>query len=120
MKWTGGRRSMAGLLAVLLPPRHQRRLWPSVNPVCAQNGEPVSHCYSGRAGRLRGPGLRAHGFYGTIHSQLLRLLRNIVGDQQNGNNYDDTGIDLTAGLPHLRDALDLGTVSWYLDGKLLH
>jgi hypothetical protein len=117
MKWTGGNGAWPGFW--LFSYRHATNdAYPSVNPVCAQNGEPVSHCYSGELDAFEGQGSQPRGFYGTIHRNSCGCYG--VGDQQNGNNYDDTGIDLTADFHTYGMLWTSSTVSWYLDGKLLH
>jgi beta-glucanase (GH16 family) len=117
MKWTGGNGAWPGFW--LFSYRHATNdAYPSVNPVCAQNGEPVSHCYSGELDAFEGQGSQPTGFYGTIHRNSCGCYG--VGDQQNDNNYDDTGIDLTADFHTYGMLWTSSTVSWYLDGKLLH
>ena len=55
MKWSGGRGAWPGFW--LLSYRHATNpSWPSVNPICSQLGEPVSHCYAGELDVFEGQG----------------------------------------------------------------
>jgi chitodextrinase/beta-glucanase (GH16 family) len=66
---------------------------------------------------FEGQGTEPNVFYGTIHRDSANRCG---GDQQNGNNYQPVGADLTAGF-HTYAALWTPTqVTWYLDDKQLH
>ena len=91
--------------------------WPSVNPYCAQHGLPVAQCYSGELDVFEGQGSEPQAFYGTLHRNSCGCYG--VGDQQNGNNWQPAGVDLTADF-HTYGMLWTATqVTWYLDGRLL-
>jgi beta-glucanase (GH16 family) len=116
MKWTKGNGAWPGFW--LLSYRHATNpSWPSVNPICSQLGEPASHCYAGELDIFEGQGSEPQAFYGTIHRNSCNCYG--VGDQQNGNNWQPGGVDLTAGF-HTYGMLWTPTqVSWYLDGRLM-
>ena len=69
-----------------------------------------------RARRVRGPGIELDVFHGTVHKDSSN---ECFPDQQNDNNYQPTGIDLTAGLHTCRVLWTASTVSWYLDDNFL-
>jgi beta-glucanase (GH16 family) len=118
MKWTGGFNGpWPGFW--LYSYRHATNdAYPSVNPFCSNNGIPVDQCWSGELDVFEGQGPEPRTFYGTIHSNSCDCYG--AKDQQNDNNADDTGIDLTADY-HTYGMLWTPTqVSWYLDGNLLH
>jgi beta-glucanase (GH16 family) len=116
MKWSAGHGAWPGFW--LYSYRHATNpAWPSVNPICSQLGELVSHCYAGELDAFEGQGSEPQAFYGTIHRNSCGCYG--VGDQQNGNNWQPAGVDLTAGF-HTYGMLWTPTqVSWYLDGRLL-
>jgi beta-glucanase (GH16 family) len=116
MKWSGGHGAWPGFW--LLSYRHATNpSWPSVNPICSQLGEPVSHCYAAELDVFEGQGSEPQAFYGTIHRNSCGCYG--VGDQQNGNNWQTGGVDLTADF-HTYGMLWTPTqVSWYLDGRLM-
>jgi beta-glucanase (GH16 family) len=116
MKWSGGHGAWPGFW--LYSYRHATNpSWPSVNPICSQLGEPVSHCYAGELDAFEGQGSEPQAFYGTLHRNSCGCYG--VGDQQNGNNWQPGGVDLTAGF-HTYGMLWTPTqVSWYLDGRLM-
>jgi beta-glucanase (GH16 family) len=117
MKWTKGNGAWPAFW--LLSYRHATNpSWPSVNPICSQLGEPVSHCYAAELDVFEGQGREPNVFYGTIHRNSCGCYG--VSNQQNSNNWTNTGIDLTAGF-HTYGMLWTPTqVSWYLDGQLLN
>jgi hypothetical protein len=116
MMWSGGHGAWPGFW--LYSYRHATNpAWPSVNPICSQLGEPASHCYAGELDAFEGQGSEPQAFYGTIHRNSCGCYG--VGDQQNGNNWQAGGVDLTAGF-HSYGMLWTSTqVSWYLDGRLM-
>jgi hypothetical protein len=117
MRWTKGNGAWPAFW--LFSYRHATNpAWPSINPVCSQLGEPASHCYSGEIDVFEGQGREPNVFYGTIHRNSCSCYG--VSDQQNGNNFQPAGADLTAGF-HTYGMLWTATqMSWYLDGQLLH
>ena len=114
MKWSKGNGAWPGFW--LLSYRHATNAdWPSVNSECVKLGEPVSHCYAGELDVFEGQGSEPQAFYGTIHRNSCGCYG--VADQQNGNNSQSAGVDLTAGF-HTYGMLWTPTqVSWYLDGR---
>ena len=104
-------RRLAGILADSY--RHATNpAWPSVNPICSQLGEPVSHCYAGELDVFEGQGSEPQAFYGTIHRNSCGCYS--IGDQQNGNNWQPAGVDLTAGFHSYGMLWTATQVSWYL------
>jgi beta-glucanase (GH16 family) len=116
MKWSGGRGAWPGFW--LYSYRHATNpAWPSVNPICSRRGESVSHCYAGELDVFEGQGSEPQAFYGTIHRNSCGCYG--IGSQQNGNNWQPAGVDLTADF-HTYGMLWTPTqVSWYLDGRLM-
>ena len=117
MKWTKGNGSWPAFW--LLSYRHATNPnWPSPNAECSQLGEPIAQCYSAEMDVFEGQGSEPQAFYGTIHRNSCGCYG--VPNQQNGNNWQPAGVDLTAGF-HTYGMLWTDTqVSWYLDGRLLH
>ena len=116
MKWSGGHGAWPGFW--LYSYRHATNpAWPSVNPICSQLGEPVSHCYAGELDVFEGQGSEPQAFYGTIHRNSCSCYG--VGDQQNANNWQPAGVDLTAGFHSYGMLWTATQVSWYLDGRLM-
>jgi beta-glucanase (GH16 family) len=114
MRWTKGNGAWPAFW--LLSYRHAvNPAWPSINPKCAQNGEPASHCYSAELDMFEGQGSEPNVFYATVH-------RNSSGDygvqdRQNADNSHGLGQNLTAGF-HIYAALwTPSQVIWYLDGQ---
>lgn len=117
MKWTKGNGTWPAFW--LLSYRHATNpSWPSVNPACAQQGEPVAHCYAGELDVFEGQGSEPNVFYGTIHRNSCDCYG--VSDSQNSNNRQRTGADLTAGFHTYAMLWTVTSVTWYLDGQLLH
>jgi len=94
--------------------------WPQINPICAQLGEPVAHCYGSELDVFEGFG---HILYGGTRTDDVfsgALHRNTSGfygqpDSVRGVLHG-TGLDLSQW--HVYAALWTdSTVSWYLDGQ---
>jgi len=117
MRWTKGAGAWPAFW--LLSHRHATNpAWPSINPFCALNGLAAALCYSAELDVFEGQGSEPNVFYGTVH-------RNSSGDygvrdSQNANNYQDAGVDLTAGFHTYGMLWTATTISWYLDGRYLH
>ena len=56
-------------------------------------------------------------FYGTIHRNSCNCYG--VQNTQNGNNYHNVGVDLTAAFHTYGMLWTASTISWYLDGALV-
>ena len=69
---------------------------------------------SGEIDVMEGQGSEPMVFYGTVHSDSAHS-----SDQQNGNNYQPLGIDLTAGYHTYGVLWTSTTVSWYVDDKFI-
>jgi beta-glucanase (GH16 family) len=65
---------------------------------------------------FEGQGTEPDVFYGTTHKDSSNQC---FPDQQNANNWQPTGIDLTAGFHTYGMLWTASTVSWYLDDRLL-
>jgi len=113
MRWTGGRGAWPGFW--LLSWRHATNpAYPSINPYCALNGLVPALCYSAELDVFEGQGAEPRSFYGTSHRNSCGCYG--LGDQQNGNNWRDAGVDLTADF-HTYGMLWTATqITWYLDG----
>ena len=70
---------------------------------------------SGELDVMEGQGSEPAVFYGTIHRDSAGACG---GDQQNGNNWQPTGTDLTTGFHTYAALWTATTVSWYVDDKL--
>lgn len=117
MKWTGGTGAWPGFW--LYSYRHATNdAYPKINPYCAANGLPAAQCYSGELDAFEGQGSQPQGFYGTVHRNSCDCYG--AADAQNDNNYDDTGTNLTQGFHDYGMLWTATTISWYLDGRLLH
>ena len=117
MKWTKGAGAWPGFW--LLSYRHSvNDSWPSINPYCAANGLPAALCYSAELDVFEGQGREPSVFYGTIHRNSSEDYG--VQNTQNSNNYHDVGVDLTADFHVYGMMWTASTISWYLDGKLIH
>jgi beta-glucanase (GH16 family) len=116
MKWTGGHGAWPAFW--LLSYRHATNpAWPAVNPYCSQNGLPTAQCYSAELDVFEGQGSQPTSFYGTIHRNSSGSYG--VRDQQNANNWQNVGLDLTADF-HTYGMLWTATqITWYLDGRAL-
>jgi beta-glucanase (GH16 family) len=116
MKWTGGHGAWPAFW--LLSYRHATDpAWPAVNPYCSQNGLPTAQCYSAELDVFEGQGSQPTSFYGTIHRNSSGSYG--VRDQQNANNWQNVGVDLTADF-HTYGMLWTATqITWYLDGRAL-
>jgi F5/8 type C domain/Glycosyl hydrolases family 16 len=117
MRWTKGNGAWPAFW--LLSYRHAvNPAWPNLNPICSQLGEPVAHCYSAELDVFEGQGSEPNVFYGTIHRNSSNDYG--VSNQQNGNNYQPAGVDLTADF-HVYGMKWTGSqITWYLDGRQLH
>jgi len=71
---------------------------------------------SGELDVMEGQGTEPNVLYGTIHKDSASRCG---GDNQNGNNYQPVGIDLTAGFHTYAALWTATTVSWYLDDRLV-
>jgi beta-glucanase (GH16 family) len=116
MKWTAGHGAWPAFW--LYSYRHATNpAWPSVNPYCSQNGLPTALCYAAELDVFEGQGSEPRSYYGTIHRDTSGSYN--VGDQQNANNWQDAGVDLTADF-HTYGMLWTATqITWYLDGRAL-
>lgn len=116
MKWTGGHGAWPAFW--LFSYRHATNpAWPNVNPVCSQQGLPTAQCYSAELDAFEGQGSEPTSFYGTIHRNSSGAYG--VRDQQNANNWENVGVDLTAAF-HTYGMLWTATqITWYLDGRAL-
>ena len=116
MKWTKGDGAWPGFW--LFSYRHATNpSWPSLNPYCKNNGLPLAQCYSGELDAYEGQGSEPQSFYGTIHRNSSGDYG--VADQQNSNNWQPAGVDLTSDF-HTYGMLWTATqITWYLDGKPL-
>jgi serralysin len=91
--------------------------YPSINPFCALNGLVPALCYAAELDVFEGQGAEPRAFYGTSHRNSCGCYG--VGDQQNANNWRDSGIDLTADF-HTYGMLWTATqITWYLDGRVM-
>jgi beta-glucanase (GH16 family) len=118
MKWTGGEGGWPGFW--LYSYRHATNpLYPELNPLCAQLGEPNSHCVGGELDMFEGQGAEPHVYYGTVHSNTAGAYTSIVADDQNSNNSETVAPDLTADFHTYGMKWTNGTVSWYLDNQFL-
>jgi hypothetical protein len=117
MRWTKGPGAWPAFW--LLSYRHSvNSAWPSINPFCVLNSLAPALCYAAELDVFEGQGTQPTVFYGTVH-------RNSSGDYgvtdtQNENNYQETGIDLTADFHTYGMLWTATTISWYLDGRYLH
>lgn len=91
--------------------------WPSVNPFCQNNGLAVAQCYSGELDIFEGQGSEPQAFYGTVHRNSCGCYG--VADDQNGNNWQPTNVDLTSGFHTYGMLWTPSQITWYLDGKAL-
>jgi beta-glucanase (GH16 family) len=116
MKWSAGRGSWPAFW--LLSWRHATNpAYPSINPFCALNGLVPALCYAAELDVFEGQGAEPRSFYGTVHRNSCSCYG--VGDQQNANNWRDSGIDLTADF-HTYGMLWTATqITWYLDGRVM-
>jgi beta-glucanase (GH16 family) len=116
MKWTGGHGAWPGFW--LLSYRHATNpAWPNVNPYCSQNGLPTAQCYSAELDAFEGQGSEPTAFYGTIHRNSSGTYG--VRDQQNANNWQNVGVDLTASFHTYGMLWTASEITWYLDGRAL-
>jgi beta-glucanase (GH16 family) len=117
MKWTGGDGAWPGFW--LFSYRHATNdAYPKINPFCALNGLAPALCASAELDAFEGQGSEPQSFYGTIHSNSCGCYG--LPDQQNDNNLDDAGVDLTQDF-HTYGMLWTATeIKWYLDGRLMH
>jgi beta-glucanase (GH16 family) len=77
----------------------------------------LAQCYSGELDAYEGQGSEPQSFYGTIHRNSSGDYG--VADQQNSNNWQPAGVDLTSDF-HTYGMLWTATqITWYLDGKPL-
>ena len=114
MKWPPGHGSWPGFW--LYSYRHATNpSWPSINPLCAQLGEPASHCWSGEIDAFEGQGSEPNVFYGTIHQNSSGGYG--AADQQNDPNAIDAGVDLTAGFHTYAMLWTATSIKWFLDGQ---
>jgi chitodextrinase len=101
MKWSGGHGA-----------------WPGFWLYSYKHATDTNQCttQAGEIDVMEGQGSEPDVFYGTVHSNTNGCS---PADQQNGNNWQPVGVDLTAGY-HTYGVLWTSTaVSWYLDDKLV-
>src|SRR5207249_2536737 len=91
--------------------------YPSLNPLCSLNGLATALCLSAEIDAFEGQGSEPTSFYGTLHLNSCGCYG--VSDQQNGNNWSNVGVDLTAGFHTYGMLWTATTITWYLDGKAL-
>src|SRR4051794_6127849 len=117
MQWTGGNGAWPGFW--LYSYRHaMNAAYPDLDPFCALNGLATALCQSGELDVFEGQGSEPRSFYGTIHRNSCNCYG--VDDDQNANNLDDAGVDLTQGF-HTYGMLWTSTeIKWYLDDRLMH
>jgi chitodextrinase len=116
MRWTKGAGAWPAFW--LISYRHSvNPSYPSINPYCAQNGLPAAQCWSAELDVFEGQGTEPSIFYGTIHRNSCNCYG--VQNTQNGNNYHDVGVDLTAAFHTYGMLWTASTISWYLDGNLV-
>jgi len=116
MRWTKGAGAWPAFW--LLSYRHSvNPSYPNINPVCAQNGLPAAQCWSAELDVFEGQGTEPTVFYGTIHRNSCNCYG--VQNTQNGNNYHNVGVDLTAAFHTYGMLWTASTISWYLDGALV-
>jgi beta-glucanase (GH16 family) len=65
---------------------------------------------------MEGQGTEPDVLYGTIHRDSANRCG---GDEQNGNNWQPVGVDLTAGFHTYAALWTATTVAWYLDDRLI-
>lgn len=68
---------------------------------------------------FEGQGTEPNVFYGTVHRNASGSCNSQWPDDQNGNNWQPTGQDLTAGFHDYGMLWEPGHVAWYLDGVKL-
>ena len=78
------------------------------------NGSGGCPGYAGEIDVFEGQGTEPSVFYGTVHKDSA-----CGDDQQNGNNYQPVGVDLTAGFHTYAALWTSTTITWYLDDKPL-
>lgn len=89
----------------------------ATNPNWPNRACPGPECLSAELDVFEGQGREPTVYYGTIHRNSCDCYR--VPNQQNSNNFTDTGIDLTAAF-HTYGMLWTATqIKWYLDGQPL-
>jgi Glycosyl hydrolases family 16 len=109
MRWTKGPGAWPAFW--LLSYAHATNpLWPS--PACA-----IPNCLSAELDVFEGQGTEPNIYYGTIHRNSSEDYG--VPNEQNANNYQDVGVDLTAGFHTYGMKWTATTISWYLDDALL-
>jgi len=114
MKWTGGEGAWPGFW--LYSYRHATNpAYPDLNPSCALERLDAARCQAAELDVFEGQGSQPSTFYGTIHRNSCGCYG--VDDDQNADNYDDVGVDLTHGF-HTYGMLWTSTgITWYLDGE---
>lgn len=116
LRWTGGNGAWPAFW--LLSKRHIANPdWPSINSYCAANSLPAAECYSAELDMFEGQGSQPTVLYGTVHRNSAAGYGQ--SDTQNDNNYNDTGIDLTADFHVYGMLWTPSTIYWYLDGNLI-
>jgi glycosyl hydrolase family 16 len=104
IKWTKGAGAWPGFWLIS---DNWSDVWP---PQCSAGP------WAGELDIFEGQGMEPGVFYGTVHKDSSNQC---FADDQNSNNYQPTGIDLTAGFHTYGMLWEQGSVSWYLDDTLL-
>ena len=116
IKWTGAQGAWPGFW--LFSYRHASNTsWPSLNPLCADNGLPEALCYSAELDVFEGQGAEPNIFYGTIHRNSSNDYG--VDDVQNDNNAQPQAVDLSADYHRYGMLWTDSTITWYLDDEPL-
>jgi hypothetical protein len=102
MKWPAGRGS-----------------WPGFWLYSYKHATDASQCttQAGEIDVMEGQGAEPNAWYGTVHSNTNGCNPQ---DNQNGNNYQDAGVNLTQGFHTYSVKWTPTTVTWYLDGAQTH
>jgi beta-glucanase (GH16 family) len=119
MRWTGGNGAWPAFW--LMSYRHANNQppagWPEPNLYCVLNGLPQALCYAAELDVFEGQGAQPETFYGTVHLNSCNCYG--VTNEQNDNNWHNTGIDLTAGFHTYAMLWTATAITWYLDDVAL-
>jgi beta-glucanase (GH16 family) len=93
--------------------------WPGFWLYSYQHSIDLSQCatQAGEIDAFEGQGSEPNVFYGTVHSNTNGCA---PADEQNGNNYQDQGHDLTTDFHTVGVKWTTTTVTWYLDDVETH
>jgi beta-glucanase (GH16 family) len=93
--------------------------WPGFWLYSYQHAIDSAQCttQAGEVDVMEGQGSEPDVFYGTVHSNTNGCA---PADDQNGNNYQPQGVDLSTGFHTYSVQWTPSTVTWYLDGVETH